>query len=213
MNWAAPIDKFVARVEEIVAQRPPLEVACARFASKALSVLGYVGQIMPPPHRFRILELRLANKILRLATNSLDANSAFNLKVVGCPKLSRPSATLHAARVRASLKTIKGASDQHKILHEAAIDSLPLELIRRRVFRPDGWDGDAYCTNLHFAKSAEIRDPDFPGMGSALAQLGGQQRRGLLKGGLQQNIHKTILSCALNPWPALLRKRLSVFGV
>ena len=48
-NCEAPMEKFMTRVEDIAAMHSPLPYACALFRSKALSVLGYVAQVCPPP--------------------------------------------------------------------------------------------------------------------------------------------------------------------
>ena len=89
-NWEAPMNKFIERVEEIAETRAPLEYACALFKSKALSVLGYVAQICIPPKALKVTELRVANKILRLATNSFTTNCVYQLDTFHCPKLERP---------------------------------------------------------------------------------------------------------------------------
>ena len=75
LNWKAPMDKAMTRAAEIHAQKSPLPYACGLYSSRALSALGYVAQLIPPPESFKIAELRMGNKILRLATNSFDSVS------------------------------------------------------------------------------------------------------------------------------------------
>ena len=84
------MNKAFTRVEEITSNRPPLVLACRSFNAKALPVLGYVSQLLPPPPSFKVCEFRMANKVLRLTTNSFDTTSAFQLHVSGGPKLLRP---------------------------------------------------------------------------------------------------------------------------
>ena len=72
--------KFLARVEDIARMRAPLTYACSLFKSRALSVLGYVAQIATPPKSLKIIELRVANKILRLSTNSFSTNCVYQLE-------------------------------------------------------------------------------------------------------------------------------------
>ena len=48
-NWAAPVEKFISRTKEVAAERLPFDLAASRFASRAVSVLGYVAQFVPPP--------------------------------------------------------------------------------------------------------------------------------------------------------------------
>ena len=49
INFVAPMDKFVARTQDIAVKKQPLDLACGSFAAKALSVVGYVGQVVTPP--------------------------------------------------------------------------------------------------------------------------------------------------------------------
>ena len=66
--------KFWQRVEDVANMKAPLSYACAMFKTKALSVLGYVAQVVLAPKSFKVIELRAANKILRIATNSSSTN-------------------------------------------------------------------------------------------------------------------------------------------
>ncbi len=47
-NWAAPIAKFMTRTKEVAAERLPFELAASRSASRAVSVMQYVAQFVPP---------------------------------------------------------------------------------------------------------------------------------------------------------------------
>ena len=84
------MNKFLKRVDEIANMRAPLVYACSLYKSRALPVLGYVAQIVNPPNSFKVTELRVANKLLRLATNSFSANSVYQLDAFHGPKLDRP---------------------------------------------------------------------------------------------------------------------------
>jgi len=48
-NWEKPLAKFCERVTQIAGQDLPMELAASKFASKAVSVLGYIAQLLPPP--------------------------------------------------------------------------------------------------------------------------------------------------------------------
>ena len=91
INWEAPMNKFLTRTAEIANMRAPLPYACSLFQSKALSVLGYVAQVCKPPCAFKVLELRAANQILRLATTSFDASCAYSLGFLHGPRLLGPA--------------------------------------------------------------------------------------------------------------------------
>jgi hypothetical protein len=115
------MNKFMARVDDIAKMRAPLVHACSLFKSRAVSVLGYVAQIATPPKSFKTVELRVANKILRLATNSFSTNCAYQLESLHGPKLERPVVHLHACMVRCAAKTLHGFSQQHETLLQEVI--------------------------------------------------------------------------------------------
>ena len=48
-NWEKPLAKFCERVAQIAGQDLPMQPAASKFASKAVSVLGYIAQLLPPP--------------------------------------------------------------------------------------------------------------------------------------------------------------------
>ena len=51
-QWSAPIEKFRSRVREVKALSLPLGLTALQFATRAIPVLGYVGQLVPPPAHF-----------------------------------------------------------------------------------------------------------------------------------------------------------------
>ena len=143
-NWEGPMNKFMARVDDIAKMRAPLVHACSLFKSRAVSVLGYVAQIATPPKSFKTVELRVANKILRLATNSFSTNCVYQLESLHGPKLERPVVYLHACMVRCAAKTLHGFSQQHETLLQEVLNSLPLAQLRIGNAKPEGWDSEAF---------------------------------------------------------------------
>jgi hypothetical protein len=107
-NWEGPQCKFVERVSQLSDQGLPLGLRANIFASKAVSVSSYVAQVQEPPPKFKVIELRMASKALGLATSAFCTNTAYQLGKFGGPQLTRPRATMHAARIRAALKTFQG---------------------------------------------------------------------------------------------------------
>ena len=73
-QWITPIQKFRDRVTMINASKGPLSLAALQFNTKALSVLQYVGQLVPPPQKLALAELASAGKVLGVATNALTAS-------------------------------------------------------------------------------------------------------------------------------------------
>ena len=97
LQWKAPMVKFYDRVDQIYRQKLPPSLAGARYGTHGVSVMGYVGQFMPPPRNFMAIELATASKVLHMATNALDTSAVFSLELVGGPKLVRPLHFLFSA--------------------------------------------------------------------------------------------------------------------
>ena len=76
-----------------------------------------------PSPNFKVYEFRMANKVVRLATNSFDTNSAYQLHVLAGPKLPRPPAYMIACTTRACLKMCSGFEAQHDSLVASAFEN------------------------------------------------------------------------------------------
>ena len=202
------MDKFVARTEDIAAQRSPLEVACGTFASKAVSVLSYVGQVVVPPGSFKVVELRMATKVLRIATSSLTTNCVYTLPRINGPKLMRPHAQLMACMIRTAAKTLPGFEPQDDSLRSLAFESLPLAAHIRGDYKPEGWDSEAFCTNLSRALKGELDFRDFLGAKDKVLRVVKDYQRGLVKGSLQKVPFNAIVSCTRLEFNLVFSKRL-----
>ena len=209
INWEAPMNKFLSRTAEIANMRAPLPYACSLFRSKALSVLGYVAQVCKPPKSFKVLELRAASKILRLATNSFDTNCAYSLDFLHGPKLARPVVYLHSCMIRASAKTLKGFAEQHRILQEKVLDSFPLAQLYPGRSMPEGWDSEAFCSSLQSAYLGVHSNEAFPNSQARICSLIRDWERGKVKGSLQSKIAGILSSCIPNTFINLFSRRLS----
>ena len=212
-NWEAPMNKFIGRVEEIAQTRAPLEYACALFKSKALSVLGYVAQICKPPKALKVTELRAANKILRLATNSFTTNCVYQLDAFHGPKLERPVVFLHSCMIRAAAKTLAGFSQQHLALQEKVIDSLPLAHLLSGSAKPEGWDSEAFCSKLHYAYLGVHSSETFPNARSPICSLIRDFQLGRVKGGFQAKVSMLLKTLIPNEFPRLFRRRFETLEI
>ena len=112
VQWEAPLEKFKARIHDIKRDAPPLAMVGPLFASRAASVLGYVGQLVLPPKYFTTAELWAAHKVLGMPL-ALDTEAIFSLHLFGSVKLLRMSNYLKAAMLRAASKTIRGYDEMH----------------------------------------------------------------------------------------------------
>ena len=207
INWEAPMAKTFSRVEEILATKPPLVLACSTYNSRALSVLGYVAQLTPPPECFKVSELRMANKVLRLATNSFDTDCVHQLEVLGGPRLPRPLAYVIACITRASIKTFDGFELQHSSLVDAVFKNESLAQSSHFNAIPEGWDSPAYASNLSLACSGRLADTYFPGALNTILNIKKDFRKKKLKVGLQKTIYKFLLSLIPSRFDVLFARR------
>ena len=123
-------------------------LAAKQYASKAISTLGYVAQVVAPPQGFGLVEFGAANKILRFAVSALNVPAAHNLHLMGGICLKRPLYLLQAARVRAALKTVRGFNEMESCLLQTSLDAGHLFDLNTPSTVPPGWDAPAFCANL-----------------------------------------------------------------
>ena len=145
-------------------------------------------KVVKPPKALKVTELRAANKILRLATNSFTTNCAFQLDTFHGPRLERPVVYLHSCIVRAAAKTFQGFSLQHQTLQSMVIDSLPLAHLLPGNARPEGWDAEAFCSNLQSAYLGVHCGETFPNSRAPICSLIRDFEQGRVKGGLQAKV-------------------------
>ena len=103
-------------------------------------------------------EFRKANKVMRLAANSFDTNSAFQLHVLGGQKSPPLLAYTVACPTRASLKTLFGFGAQHNSLFASVFEN---ECVADPVGRkaiPNGWISPALCSNLLAASTRGLAE-------------------------------------------------------
>ena len=107
-QWVAPLAKFGLRVEEIAATGAPAVLAVQHYNTRAVSVLGYVAQFIPPPPNIKAVEMGARSRLLHMATSSLDYHSTFQLECVVGLKIQCVLAVMIASMVRASIDTFSG---------------------------------------------------------------------------------------------------------
>ena len=83
LQWKGPLGKFKARVLDLSAERAPLNISARQFASKCVSVLGYVAQLVNPPSSLTRVELNAGHRIFRIPPGALDTESAYSLDAWG----------------------------------------------------------------------------------------------------------------------------------
>ena len=68
------------RAKDINKADLPMALAIRQFNFKVVPVLGYVAQLVPPPHDIIRTELTATLRALSVAGNSMNSNIAFSLK-------------------------------------------------------------------------------------------------------------------------------------
>ena len=96
------------------------------------------------------MELHAAHKVLGIPL-ALDLHVIHDLEKMGGVKLIRPSDYLRSCMLRAAAKTVSGFRAQHGRLVRVAMDGAPLARVGRGKCIPEGWDADAFCSNLRQA--------------------------------------------------------------
>ena len=147
-QWTAPLQKFRDRVAHINAFRGPLSLAALQFNMKALPVLQYVGQLVPPPQKFAVTELASGGKVLGIASNALTADTMYALHKMGGVQLFRPVLVLTACMIRAAVKTLRPSAAMVYELQQVAHEFLPLAFGSAASPIPPGWQGEAICQLL-----------------------------------------------------------------
>ena len=148
--WAGPISKFKDRCNTIYKNRLPHWLTCKEFVSKAMSVLLYVGQLALPPKNLKAFEAKAITKLLGFAPNALSFDCAFNLDF-----FPRPTYSVLASRIRASIKTLHSCEDFAATLRQLKEESLPFCMRYGNDFSP-GWDTPPFCNNLDSAKNGKL---------------------------------------------------------
>jgi len=213
-NWESPSRKFEERVSQIASSGLPAALIPYQFVSKAVSVLGYIGQLLGPPAKFKAFELRMAAKVFGFATNSVSTNEIYNLNFYGGPSLSRPSLHLHSCRVRACLKTFTGFVNMHNKLAHEYVDATFFNKLFPGASVPEGWNTTALCTNLWNMYQGNVSDDDFPELGNIVCKHRQLCRTNPRHGsGLQKKVAKDLRECVPNSWVTLQRRRFSTLGI
>ena len=100
--------------------------------------------------------------------------------------------------VRAAAKTLQGFSMQHQTLQSMVIDSLPLAHLHPGNARPEGWDSEAFCSNLQSAYLGVHGSETFPNSRAPICSLIRDFEQGRVKGGLQAKVSLLLKSLIPN---------------
>ena len=93
-------------------------------------------------------------------------------------------------------------------MRKLAADALPVVQETRGDNKPEGWDSEAYCTNLTRALQGDLDFVDFPGARDKVLKIVRDFQNGGFKGSLQKALYNAIVSCTKYEFDMTICKRL-----
>ena len=125
-QWIVPVSKWLSRAQNAADAHSAASVTASRYNLRAVPVLGYIAQLLPPPPDFEILEKKLIHRMLHLPSNSLGFHPLFRLAEAGGPRIRSVSAYAHACRLRTAVVTVTHWPGLLDLLRRTALEFLPL---------------------------------------------------------------------------------------
>ena len=155
-SWRAPVAKWRRRVAAIREAGLAPSLGITNYNTRVEPVLGYVGQLLPPPSGLRRLELHAAHRVLHAPGCVLPHGALMKLKAIGLPNFRSAYAACHAALVRTAISGAIHWDEQWRLLAAAAEAELPLASIARGLIWAPHWKAPAFVTHLRAAASGEL---------------------------------------------------------
>ena len=121
-----PTQKYTARSRAIAAARLALSLGIPTYNSKAVSTLGYIAQLLPPPQSLRKTEKSMTQRVLHLSNNVFPAALRHNCKDLGLPQCQSISVLAFGARRRAAATTLSTTHTCAALLNAAFEEFGPL---------------------------------------------------------------------------------------
>jgi len=205
-QWEQARIKFSSRVGSIQLQHEPAQLAIRSYASRAVSVFGYLAQLALVPPSFSRLERNSLARVLHLATNSCSLGVLNNMEALVGLKVPSLSSFLLACRVRTALTTINNVEVMHQQLVNYSNMYSNLRAIALSDFSPPGWDQPAFITNLFRALSGSAYPAPAANAVSAAISSWLQHPSKSLQGVVFRALSRHLPS----DWPALFARRVQV---
>jgi hypothetical protein len=102
-SWKSPLQKWMHRVVCIAGSRLAPSLGTTDFNVRAVSTLGYIGQLLPPPTELWNLEHNAANKILHAPGRALAFGLLANLDKLGMVAFRSSAGSCVAALIRTAV--------------------------------------------------------------------------------------------------------------
>jgi len=235
LQWKAPVSKFKQRVAQLSADKLPITCAAFSYASKCVSTMGYMAQLLPPPKNITRIEMNAVHALARIPPSSLTDDCIHALDKLGGVRFTRLRDYMKACNIRFAWKTLRCSIpssqvvwgggrfiraptishgnyvplflEQHRRIQFAADECLPSGSEYRVSLRPPGWDADAFCSHLTNAYDVTAMGLK-PATVVALQALKQKFLSGRVKKSLQSEIYRVLADGTPDPWPRTLTEKI-----
>ena len=153
-SWKGPVAKLKTQTEVIASSWASHGVAAAIYNARALPALGYVAQLIGPPANFRMTEMHIGNKILRLPGSCLPAEAAQFWHAVGGSYIRSGAAFVASTAIRAASCTVTTWKKVVQLIEKQSMcDNSDIPLARTVQGRPwaSHWLSEPICFFLRRA--------------------------------------------------------------
>ena len=116
--WNAPISKWLMRTKDYANAHMNASLAAITYNSRAISVLGYIGQLFPPPS-MQARERAALHHSIHLPTNAWDRQMFSHLSDIGGTNFSCTEDYCRTAMIRTACKTIKWSTLHNELVSQA----------------------------------------------------------------------------------------------
>ena len=128
-------------------------LAAVSYNARAISVLGYISQLTPPPPSIAVTERSLLHHLLHLPTNSFEHRTFFHISQLGCKDFVGVQAFCDASLARTAIKTIRDWQSQYDWLAREAKERLSLREVNEGKMCSQWWDSQPFVYHLHSVPS------------------------------------------------------------
>ena len=150
-QWAPVIAKYVERASLIASAHTAACVTAFRYNSRAIPLLNYLAQLLPLPVWFWKLEKLTLHRLLHVPFNSFTLDAMLNLAGVCGPGFLSAAAAGTSAMVRTALATVTSWPSLRDVLHDSAMEHLPMERSLCGLWWPRDWLSHPVALQLEHA--------------------------------------------------------------